>query len=121
MNCIICGQPTDQTCLWCEEPLHRHEGRDERTGEIERSRCWIERKPLCPGVYDQATMMNARCPTHAYQEIDSLMVTWYTRPTDDIEQAALVTHDSLVRVHSFGYLVLLPFLSTTWFESWPNM
>ena len=22
-RCIICGQPTDQECLWCKRPVHR--------------------------------------------------------------------------------------------------
>ncbi len=40
--CVICSAPTDQTCLWCNMPLHRHHGQDDMTGDIERTHCWMQ-------------------------------------------------------------------------------
>ena len=40
--CVMCNDATDQTCLWCSKPLHRHQGQDDTTGNIERTLCWMQ-------------------------------------------------------------------------------
>ena len=34
--CIECGEPTDQNCLWCDEPLYRLKNREGETGSLHR-------------------------------------------------------------------------------------
>ena len=39
-ECIVCGDKTEQTCTWCEEPLHRHDSEKISQGIVDFSLCW---------------------------------------------------------------------------------
>ncbi len=45
-RCIVCGTPTDQSCGWCDRPLHRHLGQDGQ-GKIIRSQCYLTHLREC--------------------------------------------------------------------------
>ena len=47
MPCIECERLTEQTCLWCKRPLHRHHGQVGNTGDVNRAKCWYRHRVSC--------------------------------------------------------------------------
>ena len=49
-QCVICDNPTDQDCLWCNKPLHRLRDRNEITGVRQPTLCRRRHESSCdPG------------------------------------------------------------------------
>ena len=49
-QCVICDKPTDQECLWCDQPLHRHVERPGDTEQVEFTECWTRHQGDCTGA-----------------------------------------------------------------------
>ena len=47
-QCVICDNPTDQECLWCNQPLHRHDGQGS-SDQVEFTECWSLHETDCMG------------------------------------------------------------------------
>ena len=48
-QCVICDSPTDQECLWCNQPLHRHDGHEGSADRVEFTECWTRHQTDCEG------------------------------------------------------------------------
>ena len=48
-QCVICDNPTDQECLWCNQPLHRLDGNERSSDRVEFTECWTRHLQDCEG------------------------------------------------------------------------
>jgi len=52
-ECMVCGEHSDQSCLWCVKPLHRHNGYQGSADQVEFTQCWTRHQMECLDSTDQ--------------------------------------------------------------------